>query len=184
MTKLIELEKKLLAQGQIYTTFKQCSLNDEDASREVFVSENETVNVFNLDEIKESLLKPRFSVPMSVDAMWIDHDNNILHLIEFKDVPNLRGNKKKEIRLKFLDTALFLVNDFNIATLSEANVVFVLVRTLSVKELPAYHVKSRAKEYTPAYLEYIQELAGIRVLEIKREDFDRYIENSADFFND
>ncbi|WP_438316116.1 hypothetical protein [Sporosarcina sp. FA9] len=178
MTTLIELEEKLLNQDWESSTFKQCSFDDQ---HNVFVCENETIEVFDLDEIKEIMLKERYLVPASIDAIWIDHRNHTLHLVEFKNISKMSKNKKKEIRLKVLDSLLFLDVEFGVRSAEEFSIVFVLVRTLGMGERSSYHVKSRAKEYTPAYLKYIKELAGIKVFELMPEDFNQYLENSEAF---
>lgn len=74
--------------------------------------------------------------------MSIDHTSNIVQLIGFENVPDLRGGKRKDARLKLLDKVLFLNKDYNITSFTGLDVVFVLVRTLSPKEIVSYHAKS------------------------------------------
>lgn len=55
MTKLTEFEQLLWADGYACTTFKACSANERNDGEIVYVSENETIKLFDVDEIKEAL---------------------------------------------------------------------------------------------------------------------------------
>ena len=172
MRTLSEVESDLLERKHAFTTFKQCSFDEEHQS---FICANETIRVFDLDEVKEAFSKGKYSAPMSMDALWIDHEQQTLHIVEFKNVKKLEGSKKKDIRLKILDTLLLLNGELKVNQRSHAKMSFIIVRTLGEKDRVAYHVMAKARKYTPAYLNYVTKLTGIDVMELTPEDFEKYI---------
>lgn len=87
--------------------------------------------------------------------------------MEFKDIKNLRGTKRKEIRLNMLDTLLFLNNVYGFALDNQYNIVFLLVRKMAKSEITSYHVRAKAGMYTLAYLKCIKDLSGVEVMELK-----------------
>lgn len=178
MKTLIEVEKNLLDDFE-YTTFMQCSNDDEHGA---YICVNESIPVFDLDLIKETYSNNGiYKSPMSMDAMWIDHNHKILHLVEFKNVPRLKTNQKKEIRLKMLDTLLLLNGELEVNKLNETNMTLILVRNLGSRDRITYHIMAKANNYTPAYLEYIAKLTGYKVVELIPEDFEKYIEDVTKF---
>lgn len=181
MRMLSEVEFDLLERKHAFTTFKQCSFDEEHQS---FICANETIRVFDLDKVKEAFSKGKYSALMSMDALWIDHERQTLHVVEFKNVKKLEGSKKKDIRLKIVDTLLLLHGELNVNQRSHANISFVIVRTLGEKDRITYHVMAKAKKYTPAYLEYVAKLTGINVIELTPEDFEKYIVDAAKFRNE
>lgn len=65
MKTLTDVEAEILANNHVYTTFKQCSYDDE---HDVYICANETIPVFDLDQVKDAFSKNgNYSAPMSMD---------------------------------------------------------------------------------------------------------------------
>ncbi|AQY50893.1 hypothetical protein UE46_07465 [Listeria weihenstephanensis] len=147
-----------LLKGHGYSTLKECS-KDTSGEKDFFLVEDESLDVFNFDDIIEKEISCGCDVPCSVDSLL--YKDGILHIIEFKNTIVSGRSKKRDIKLKIYETILFFVKEFSLTTNDMNNIKFILV--CLNEEIPTHRGVSRAdlSVRIPKWLKFIHEYTGI-----------------------